>query len=75
MNLSKPRPSFLGAAGVGSKRTLKDQLMDLRKHCRGKTSQKGPHKGGEILWQLKDYKTFELLVLPTRCKLVGWELN
>jgi hypothetical protein len=49
--------------------------MDLRKHCRGKTSQKGPHKGGEILWQLKDYKTFELLVLPTRCKLVGWELN
>lgn len=45
--------------------TLKERIRELVKHCRGRTSDTGPHKGGEILWQLKDYDRFEVLYLPT----------
>jgi hypothetical protein len=56
---------YYGLAGKKSFRSLKDRLGDLLRHGNGKISTSGPHKGGEILWQLKDYGTFELWMLPT----------
>ncbi len=54
---------YYGIAGKKSFRSLKKRLNDLIKHGNGKTSDRGPHKGGEIFWQLKGYKNFELWVL------------
>ncbi len=56
---------YYGLAGKKSLRSLNDRLGDLLRHGNGKTSTSGPHKGGEILWQLKNYEKFELWVLPT----------
>lgn len=56
---------YYGLAGKKSFRSLNERLKDLLRHGNGKTSTSGPHKGGEILWQLKNYETFELWILPT----------
>ena len=52
---------YFGQAG----RQLKERLGELKKHSLGHTSDRGPHKGGEIVWQLKHYETLEVLYLPT----------
>ena len=39
--------------------------MDLIKHGSGKITDRGPHKVGEILWQLKQYEKLFLWILPT----------
>jgi len=56
---------YYGLAGKKSFRSLNDRLDDLLRHGNGKISSSGPHKGGEILWQLKNYETFEIWILPT----------
>jgi len=56
---------YYGLAGKKSFRLLNDRLDDLLRHGNGKISSSGPHKGGEILWQLKNYGTFEIWILPT----------
>jgi hypothetical protein len=56
---------YIGLAGARSRRTLRRRLMDLIRHGRGQITDRGPHKGGEILWQLKGYEMFTLWVLPT----------
>lgn len=56
---------YYGLAGKKSFRSLNDRLGDLLRHGNGKISTSGPHKGGEILWQLKNYENFELWIFPT----------
>ncbi len=56
---------YYGLAGKKSFRSLNDRLNDLLRHGNGKISTRGPHKGGEILWQLKNYECFEIWILPT----------
>ena len=56
---------YIGLAGAKSARSLRKRLSDLLCHGRGKTSDRGPHKGGEILWQLVGYDEFEIWVQPT----------
>ncbi|MBM3254521.1 MAG: hypothetical protein FJZ16_09730 [Candidatus Omnitrophica bacterium] len=56
---------YIGLAGSRSPRSLKKRLMDLIRHSLGKTSRKGPHRGGEIIWQLTGYQKFEVGYIPT----------
>lgn len=55
---------YYGVAGTKSARPLKKRINDLINHCCGRTTDRGPHKGGEIIWQLKNYDCFEIWVLP-----------
>ena len=41
------------------------EIIEKLNHGNGKTTDRGPHKGGEILWQLKGYEKFKVWVLPT----------
>ncbi len=54
---------YFGIAGAKSNRSLRKRLNDLIKHGNGKTTDRGPHKGGEIFWQLKGYGKFSLWIL------------
>ena len=56
---------YYGLAGRKKPRSLKERLRDLLNHGNGKLTANGPHRGGEILWQLNGYKEFSLWVLPT----------
>lgn len=56
---------YYGIAGSKSFRSLYDRLDDLVEHGRGNISDRGPHKGGEILWQLKNYQKLSVWILPT----------
>lgn len=56
---------YYGLAGHRSPRSLWSRLTDLIRHGNGKTSERGPHKGGEILWQLGGVENFRLWILPT----------
>ena len=57
---------YFGMAGTRERRgTLRRRIGDLTRHCMGKTTKQGPHKGGELLWQLSGYEDFELGYLPT----------
>lgn len=56
---------YYGLAGAKSPRSLKSRLTDLINHCKGYVTDRGPHRGGEIIWQLKCYENFELWILAT----------
>ncbi len=56
---------YIGLAGRRNPRTLRKRLRDLLQHGKGKTTESGPHKGGEILWQLVGSEEFELWILAT----------
>jgi hypothetical protein len=57
---------YFGKAGTDTKkRTLRKRLSELIRHSMGKTTKQGPHKGGELLWQLRGYMDFEVGFLPT----------
>lgn len=56
---------YYGLAGSRSPRSLRRRLNDLLRHGRGDTTDRGPHKGGEILWQLLGYENFSLWASPT----------
>jgi len=55
---------YYGLAGSKTFRPLSKRLNDLLRHGNGKTTKRGPHKGGEILWQLKNYENFHIWILP-----------
>jgi hypothetical protein len=57
---------YLDRAGDDTKKcSLRRRITDLVRHSQGKTTDQGPHRGGELLWQLKGYENFELGYLPT----------
>jgi|GEM_PF-988227 len=56
---------YYGLAGAASPRSLKSRLIDLINHSKGLITDRGPHKGGEIIWQLRGNENFEIWVLPT----------
>jgi hypothetical protein len=56
---------YYGLAGATSPRTLKSRLTDLLNHSKGLITDRGPHRGGEIIWQLKGYENFEIWILST----------
>lgn len=56
---------YFGIAGAQSQRSLRQRVRDLLRHGSGKTTDRGPHKGGEILWQLADYGRFGVWIRPT----------
>jgi hypothetical protein len=56
---------YYGLAGATSSRSLKSRLTDLLNHSKGLITDRGPHKGGEIIWQLKGYENFEIWIMPT----------
>jgi len=50
------------ASGSGAeKHTLRKRLTELIRHSMGKTTEHGPYKGGELLWQLRGYNTSRLV--------------
>ncbi|RJP63345.1 MAG: hypothetical protein C4543_00640 [Ignavibacteriales bacterium] len=56
---------YFGLAGAKSNRSLKKRINDLIKHANGATSDRGPHKGGEIIWQLNGFEEFKVWIYPT----------
>lgn len=56
---------YIGLAGYSRPRSLRKRLSDLLRHGNGQTSESGPHKGGEILWQLRGYESFTVWAMPT----------
>jgi len=56
---------YIGLAGKHSRRTIRQRLRQLIRHGQGHTTDRGPHKGGEILWQLEGFESFTLWVMPT----------
>lgn len=59
------RVVYIGFAGNTNPRTLRQRLKDLLRHGSGDTTERGPHRGGESLWQLAGYDRFNVLVLTT----------
>lgn len=66
---------YFGLAGARSNRSLRKRLRDLLRHGSGHTTNRGPHKGGEILWQLAGYGNFTIWILPTPGPPVPRELE
>ncbi len=56
---------YYGLAGCRSFSPLKKRLRSLIRHGSGHTTDRGPHKGGEILWQLVGYEGFGVWIYPT----------
>ncbi|KAF0151180.1 MAG: hypothetical protein FD143_2119 [Ignavibacteria bacterium] len=56
---------YYGLAGSNSPRSLKSRLQDFIDHASGKTTDRGPHRGGEIIFQLCDWEMFSVWFLPT----------
>jgi hypothetical protein len=56
---------YIGLAGSRTPRSLRKRLDDLLKHASGRTTDRGPHRGGEIVWQLHDYHEFHLWAAQT----------
>ena len=54
---------YFGKAGTDTEKgTLRKRLNEFIRHSQGKTKN---HRDGEILWQLRGYKNFEIGYLPT----------
>ena len=56
---------YYGLAGSKGSRPITDRLTDLLHHAAGATNDRGPHKGGEILWQVRGYLAFSVWALAT----------
>ena len=56
---------YIGLAGLSSPRPLRARLRDLLRHYAGHTTDRGPHCGGEIVWQLHGADALTLLAEPT----------
>lgn len=57
---------YFGKAGTDkNQQSLRKRITKLIRHSQGKTTKQGPHKGGELLWQLKGCKGFEVGLYPT----------
>ncbi len=52
---------YIGCAGrTPTSRSLAQRLDDLLRHGSGRITTRGPHKGGESLWQCHGWETFTL---------------
>lgn len=52
---------YVGCAGrTASSRTLHKRIKDLLRHGAGHIADRGPHKGGERVWQCRGWKAFRL---------------
>lgn len=56
---------YIGLAGRHKPRSLRERLTDLVKHARGRTNDRGPHSGGEIVWQLAGYRDLRVWAAST----------
>ena len=56
---------YYGLAGRNAPRPLRERLYDLIDHGNGNITDRGPHYGGEIIWQLNGYETFDVWILET----------
>ncbi len=56
---------YYGVAGRHQPRPLRERLDDLVRHASGRTTDRGPHKGGEIVWQLVGYEDFSVWAFAT----------
>ena len=56
---------YIGLAGRHTSRSLRKRLNDLVNHASGHTTDRGPHRGGEIAWQLRDYQQFHVWAAQT----------
>lgn len=63
--VSGTRVVYIGLAGRHNPRKLSTRLRELLRHANGATTSSGPHKGGEIVWQLAKWGQFELYGAPT----------
>ncbi len=52
---------YFGLAGKKNHVSLRKRIQQLIRH----SVIAGPHHGGEILWQLRGYKNFEVYYYPT----------
>ena len=59
------RVIYIGLAGRHRQRKLRTRIGELLRHACGSITSSGPHKGGEIIWQLDDWGRFELFAMPT----------
>lgn len=59
------RVVYIGFAGNTNPRTLRQRLKDLVRHGAGETTDRGPHRGGESIWQLIGYESFSIMALTT----------
>ena len=59
------RVVYIGFAGNTNPRSLRQRLKDLIRHASGDTTDRGPHRSGESIWQLADYDTFMVMAAPT----------
>ena len=59
------RVVYIGIAGNTNPRTLRQQLKDLINHAAGDTTDRGPHRKGEALWQLEGYENFMVMAATT----------
>ena len=56
---------YIGLAGRRNPRSLRVRIRELIRHAGGHTTSSGPHKGGEILWQLDNWGQLELYATAT----------
>ena len=59
------RVVYIGIAGNTNPRTLRQQLKDMINHAAGDTTDRGPHRKGEALWQLEGYENFMVMAATT----------
>jgi len=52
--------------GKAQQQSLYQRISQLIRHSQGLTTKRGPHKGGEIIWQLKGYESFIIFYLPIK---------
>jgi len=56
---------YYGLAGNDTPRSLRTRLNDLLNHANGKTTDNGPHCGGEIIFHLSNWQNFNIWIMPT----------
>jgi hypothetical protein len=56
---------YIGLAGARSPRSLRKRLSDLLRHASGRITDRGPHKGGELTFQISGFEDFEIWIKPT----------
>lgn len=56
---------YYGLAGRDRPRSLRKRLNDLLRHAKGDITASGPHKGGEIIWQIEGFEKFNVWILST----------
>jgi hypothetical protein len=66
---------YIGVAGRHAPRSLRKRLRDLLRHASGHTNNRGPHKGGEIVWQLRDSLQFHVWAVQTADPPVSRQLE